>query len=152
MGHEQAPRPKGFAFPTTATLPAIFRKVVGLHPFLLWSSLHHTLQPWWSKHATPLLGAWLFPGFAVPEGGYGPSGNPLQATPAIGFNVDPRGLVPVNCTSTDGSTSCTTPTGKSFAEPTPGGFPARIDRTDPNYHYYHFQSEPLDVPAEKLLQ
>src|SRR5262249_44797274 len=81
-----------------------------------------------------------------------PSGNPLQATPAIGFNVDPRGLVPVNCTSTDGSTSCTTPTGKSFAEPTPGGFPARIDRTDPNYHYYHFQSEPLDVPAEKLLQ
>src|SRR5262245_42727650 len=61
MGHEEAPRPKGFAFPTTATLPAIFRKVVGSHPFLLWSSVHHTLQPWWSKHATPLLGAWLFP-------------------------------------------------------------------------------------------
>jgi len=26
------------------------------------------------------------PGFALSEGGYGPSGNPLQATPAIGFN------------------------------------------------------------------
>jgi hypothetical protein len=92
------------------------------------------------------------PGFAMPEGGYGPSGNPLQATPAIGFNVDPQGLVPVNCTSSDGSTNCMTPGGQSFIQPRPRGFPAWIEPGDPNYHYYHFRSEPLDIPAEKLLQ
>src|SRR5262245_31396476 len=91
-------------------------------------------------------------GFAVPEDGYGPSDNPLQATPAIGFNVDPRGLVPVNCRSTDGSTSCTTPTGQSFVEPRPQDFPARIDANDPDHHYYHFQSEAFDIPAETLLR
>ena len=92
------------------------------------------------------------PGFAVPAAGYDPSGNPLHPTPAIGFNVDPRGLVPVNCTSSDGSASCTTPTGQSFVEPRPRDFPARVDANDPDYHYYHFQSEPFDIPAEKLLQ
>ena len=55
------------------------------------------------------------PGFAVPEGGYGPSG----------FNVNPQGLVPVNCTSSGGSTNCMTPGGQSFIEPRPPGFPAR---------------------------
>jgi hypothetical protein len=92
------------------------------------------------------------PGFAVPEGGYGPSGNPLQTTPAGGFNVDPQGLVPVNCTSSDGSTNCMTPGGQSFIEPRPQGFPARIEPGDPDYHYYRFRSEPLDIPADKLLQ
>ena len=82
------------------------------------------------------------PGFAVPEGGYGPSSS----------NVNPQGLVPVNCTSSGGSTNCMTPGGQSFIEPRPQGIPARIEPGDPDYHYYHFQSEPLDIPAEKLLQ
>jgi hypothetical protein len=45
-----------------------------------------------------------------------------------------------------------TPSGQSFTEPRPREFPARISPDDPNYHYYHFQSEPLAIPAEKLLQ
>ena len=34
----------------------------------------------------------------------------------------------------------------------PQEFPARIAPNDPNYHYYHLQSEPLAIPAKKLLQ
>ncbi len=45
-----------------------------------------------------------------------------------------------------------TPSGQSFTEPRPREFPARISPDDPNYHYYHFQSEPLAIPAEKLQQ
>ena len=92
------------------------------------------------------------PGLAVPALGYDPDGNALQTAQATGSaGFDPRGLVPVNCTS-DGSTNCTTPGGQSFTEPRPQGFPARIAPDDPNYHYYHLQSEPLAIPAEKLLQ
>jgi hypothetical protein len=93
------------------------------------------------------------PGFAVPALGYDPDGNALQAAQATGSaGFDPQGLVPVNCTSADGSTNCTTPGGQSFTEPRPQGFPARIAPDDPNHHYYHFRSEPLAIPAEKLLQ
>ena len=95
------------------------------------------------------------PGFAVPALGYGPDGNPIQKAPAIGFGAtgfDSQQVVPVNCTSADGSTNCTTPGGQSFTEPQPLEFPARIAPGDPNYHYYHLQSEPLAIPAEKLLQ
>ena len=73
-----------------------------------------------------------------------------QATGSAGF--DPQGLVPVNCMSADGSTNCTTPGGQSFTEPRPPGFPARIAPDDPNYHYYHLQSEPLAIPPERLVQ
>lgn len=95
------------------------------------------------------------PGFAVPALGYDPDGNPIQRAQAAGSGsagFDPQGLVPVNCTSADGSTNCTTPSGQSFTEPRPREFPARISPDDPNYHYYHFQSEPLAIPAEKLQQ
>jgi len=93
------------------------------------------------------------PGFAVPAGGYDADGNALQtaqATGAAGF--DPQGLVPVDCTSADGSANCTTPGGQSFTAPRPQGFPARIAPDDPNYHYYHLQSEPLAIPPERLVQ
>jgi hypothetical protein len=93
------------------------------------------------------------PGFAVPALGYDPDGNALQTAQATGSaGFDPQGLVPVNCTSADGSTNCTTSGGQSFTEPRPQEFPARIAPDDPNYHYYHLQSEPLAIPAEKLLQ
>ena len=93
------------------------------------------------------------PGFAVPAGGYDADGNALQtaqATGAAGF--DPQGLVPVDCTSAHGSANCTTPGGQSFTAPRPQGFPARIAPDDPNYHYYHLQSEPLAIPPERLVQ
>jgi len=80
------------------------------------------------------------PGFAVPAGGYAPPG------------VDPSGIVPVNCTSANGSTNCMTPAGQSFAEPAPAGFPPSIDPDKRNYHYYHFQSEPIAIPADRLRQ
>jgi hypothetical protein len=92
-------------------------------------------------------------GFAVPAGGYDPDGNAIQTAQATGSaGFDPQGLVPVNCTSADGSTNCTTPGGQSFTEPRPQGFPARIAPDDPNYHYYHLQSEPLAIPTERLAQ
>jgi hypothetical protein len=94
------------------------------------------------------------PGFAVPALGYDPDGNAIQTAQATGLgsaSFDPQGLVPVNCTSADGSTSCMTPGGKSFTEP-PQGFPARVAPDVENHHYYHFQSEPLTISAEKLLQ
>jgi hypothetical protein len=77
------------------------------------------------------------PGFAVPVGGYGPSA---------------EGIVPVNCTSVGGSTDCVAPTGRTFSKPSPPGFPAAIDPTQPNYHSYHLQSEPLAMPPEKLQE
>jgi hypothetical protein len=95
------------------------------------------------------------PGFAVPALGYDPYGNALQTAQATGFGspgFDPQGLVPVNCTSADDSTSCTTPGGKSFDVREPQGFPARIAPDVRNHHYYRFQSEPLAIPAERLLQ
>jgi hypothetical protein len=95
------------------------------------------------------------PGFAVPALGYDPDGNAIQTAQATGLgsaSVDPQGLVPVNCTSADGSTNCTTPGGQSFTEPQPQGFPARIAPGNPNYHYYHLQSEPVAIPPERLVQ
>jgi hypothetical protein len=93
------------------------------------------------------------PGFAVPALGYDPDGNARQTAETAGSaGFDPQGLVPVNCTSADGSTNCTTPGGQSFTKPRPQGFPARIAPDDPNYHYYHLQSEPLAVPPERLVQ
>jgi hypothetical protein len=92
-------------------------------------------------------------GFAVPALGYDSDGNARQAEQPTGLAAfDPRGVVPVNCTSADGSTNCMTPGGQSFTAPRPREFPARIAPDDPNYHYYHVQSEPLNMPAEKLLQ
>jgi hypothetical protein len=118
------------------------------------------------------------PGFAVPPGGYPPPGVDPAIVRGPGFNVqdpnaanadatpglavppggypppglDPSGIVPVNCTSVDGSTSCTTPMGQSFTEPVPAGFPASIDPDKSNYHSYHFQSEPIAIPADRLRQ
>ena len=93
------------------------------------------------------------PGFAVPADGYDSGSDAHQATEATGSTgFDPRGLVPANCTSADGSTNCTTPAGQSFTAPRPQEFPARIAPDDPNYHYYHLQSEPFAIPPERLAQ
>jgi hypothetical protein len=80
------------------------------------------------------------PGFVVPSGGYPPVG------------VDPAAIVPANCTTIGGSASCATPTGRLFSEPAPTGFPGSIEPAQRNYHSYHFQSEPVDIPADKLSQ
>ena len=54
--------------------------------------------------------------------------------------------------SADSYANCTTPGGQSFTAPRAQGFPVRIAPDDPNYHYYHLQSEPLAIPPERLVQ
>jgi hypothetical protein len=56
----------------------------------------------------PGLNTETVPGFAVPALGYDPDGNAIQTAQATGLgsaSFDPQGLVPVNCTSADGSTA-----------------------------------------------
>lgn len=98
-----------------------------------------------ARHYSPVLGRFLQADPMGYEAGLNlyayVENDPLNAT-------DPSGM---ECTSSGGSLSCTTPGGISFAVQSPAGFPD-LRPANQGYHSYAFSTRSTSVDASRLMQ